>query len=128
MKISVVQFKRFAATLKKKGKGNFKHKAAITQEDMDIIQQSLDLDDSQQLQDKVFMDVMLHFCNRGRECLRDMTRDSFEFHEEGGTGRRYISRKDTLTQNNREDQMEKRQDGVMTQTNGPRCPISSFFM
>ena len=57
------------------------------------IQDSLDLDDLQGLQDKVFIDIMLYFCNRGRENLCEMTRDSFEVCEEGR--KRYITLKDT---------------------------------
>ena len=118
-------FKCFSATLKRKGKGVVKHKSAIPQEDMEKIQDSLDLDDPQGLQDKVFIDIMLYFCNRGRENLREMTRDSFEVCEEGG--KCYITLKDTLTKNNREDDVEKSQGGIMTATNGPRCPVASFL-
>ena len=118
-------FKCFSATFKRKGKGVVKHKSAIPQEDMEKIQDSLDLDDPQGLQDKVFIDIMLYFCNRGRENLREMTRDSFEVCEEGG--KCYITLKDTLTKNNREDELEKSQGGIMTATNGPRCPVASFL-
>ena len=71
-------FKSFSATLKQKGKGFVKHKKAIADEDMSIIQESLDVTDPLGLQNKVFLDFMLYFCNRGRENLREMTRDSFE--------------------------------------------------
>nr|XP_054775587.1 uncharacterized protein LOC129284148 [Lytechinus pictus] len=119
-------FKCFSATLKQKGKGFVKHKPAISPEDMEKIQRSLDLDDPQGLQDKVFIDVMLHFCNRGRENLREMTVDSFEICEEEGKCS-YISFKDTLTKNNREDKLEKSQGGIIAPTNGSRCPVASFL-
>ena len=118
-------FKCFSATLKQQGKGFVKHKLPISQEDMAKIQDSLDLDDPQGLQDKVFIDVMLYFCNRGRENLREMTVDSFDICEDGG--KCYIALKDTLTKNNREDKLEKSQCGIMTPTNGPRCPVASFL-
>eukprot|EP00057_Strongylocentrotus_purpuratus_P029733 XP_011684207.1 PREDICTED: uncharacterized protein LOC105447614 [Strongylocentrotus purpuratus] len=51
-------FKCFSAMLKQEGKGVVTHKPAISAEDMDKIQGSLDLDDPVGLQDKVFMDVM----------------------------------------------------------------------
>ena len=117
-------FKCFSATLKQKGKGVVKHKEAITPEDMMTIQDSFDLNDPQGLQDKVFIDVMLFFCNRGRENLREMTRDSFEIGEENG--KTYITLKDTLTKNNRENEFEKSQGGIMTETGGQRCPVASF--
>ena len=58
--------------LKQEGKVVVTHKPAISAEDMDKIHGSLDLDDHVGLQDKVFIDVMLYFCNRGRENLREM--------------------------------------------------------
>ncbi|XP_030837953.1 uncharacterized protein LOC764748 isoform X2 [Strongylocentrotus purpuratus] len=106
-----------------KGQGVVNHKPAISQEDMDKIQGSLDLDDPQGLQDKVFIDVMLYFCILGRENIRDMTLDSFEICEEALGGKCYITLKDTLTRNSRADKL----GGVMTPTNGPRCPVASFL-
>ena len=61
--------------LKHEGKGVVTHKTAISAEDMDKIQGSLDLDDPVGLQDKVFIDVM--------------TPDSFEICVELG-GKCYI--------------------------------------
>ncbi|XP_072028469.1 uncharacterized protein [Amphiura filiformis] len=90
-------FKSYSATLKQRGKGFVKHKMAIREEDMSIIQDSLDVTDPLGLQNKVFLDFMLYFCNRGRENLREMTRDSFEMKVESGTGKRCITLKDTLT-------------------------------
>ncbi|XP_071491241.1 uncharacterized protein KIAA1958 homolog [Diadema antillarum] len=120
-------FKSFSATLKQKGKGYVKHKMAIAEEDMSIIQDSLDVSDPLGLQNKVFLDFMLYFCNRGRENLREMTRDSFEVNVESRTGKRYITFNDTLTKNNREDDLEKSQGGVMIETNDARCPVASFL-
>ncbi|XP_072033279.1 uncharacterized protein [Amphiura filiformis] len=120
-------FKSYSATLKQKGKGFVKHKMAIREEDMSIIQDSLDVTDPLGLQNKVFLDFMLYFCNRGRENLREMTRDSFEMKVESGTGKRCITLKDTLTKNNREDDLEKSQGGVMIETNNARCPVASFL-
>ncbi|XP_072022963.1 uncharacterized protein [Amphiura filiformis] len=120
-------FKCFSATLKQKGKGVVTHKEAISAEDMAIIQESLELSDPLGLQDKVILDVMLYFCNRGRENLREMTRDSFEISEEGG--KQKITLKDTLTKNNRGDDQEKSQGGVMLSTGiGPRCPVNTFLL
>ena len=70
---------------------------------------------------------MLYFCNRGRENLREMTRDSFEMKVEPHTGKQYITLKDNLTKNNREDDLEKSQGGVMIETNDARCPVASFL-
>eukprot|EP00057_Strongylocentrotus_purpuratus_P027882 XP_011682356.1 PREDICTED: uncharacterized protein LOC587622 isoform X1 [Strongylocentrotus purpuratus] len=124
---SMKVFKNFSAMLKQKGKGVVAHKQAISQEDMEKIQGSLDLDDPVGLQDKVFIDVMLYFCIHGRQNLREMTLDSFEICEEALGGKCYITLKDTLTKNNCADKLKKNQGGVMTPTNGPRCPVASFL-
>ena len=119
-------FKAVSSTLKKEGKGAVKPKEAISEQDMAKIQHSLDLSTPQGLQDKVFFDIMLYFCNRGRENLRDMTVDSFEEHDEGG--RRFITLRDNLTKNNREDDAEKSQGGIMVEIPGnPRCPVKAFL-
>eukprot|EP00057_Strongylocentrotus_purpuratus_P026170 XP_011680644.1 PREDICTED: uncharacterized protein LOC105446044 [Strongylocentrotus purpuratus] len=122
---STIVFKCFSAMLKQKGKGVVIHKPAISAEDMDKIEGSLDWDDPVGLQDKVFMDVMLYFYNRGREKLREMTLDSFDICDEGG--KCSITLKDTPTKNNRADKQEKSQGGIMIPTNGPRCPAASFL-
>ena len=64
--------------LKQEGKGVVTHKPAISAEDMDKIQDSLDLDVG--LQEKVFI-----------ENLREMALDSFDICEELG-GKCYILR------------------------------------
>ena len=51
-------------------------------EDMATIQQSFDLNKPADLEDKVFMDVMIYFCNRGKENLWQMTPDQFEITRE----------------------------------------------
>ena len=78
------------------------------------------------LQDKVFINVLLYFCNRGRENLREMTLDSFDICDEGG--KCSITLKDTLTKNNRTDKLEKSQGSVMIPTTGPRCPVACFLL
>ena len=119
-------FKSMMAVIKKEGKGSVKHKEAITREDMVTIQEYFDLNKPDDLQDKVFMDVMIYFCNRGRENLRQMTPDQFEI--TGEPGSRSITKKDTLTKNNRENHDETSQGGVMTEIPGnPRCPVSSLL-
>ena len=53
--------------LKKAGKGSVTHKSAINRKDMEKIQNSpeLDINTPAELQNKVFVDVMLYFGNRG---------------------------------------------------------------
>ena len=80
----------------------------LKKEDMQLIRDSFDLSSPQGLQDKVFIDVMIDFCNRGRENLRAMTADHFEEHVRSD-GLTFITLKDMLTKNNREDADEASQ-------------------
>ena len=52
------------------------HKSAIQKEDMTKIRDNLKLNTPQGLQDKVFIDIVLQFARRGREGLRELTKDS----------------------------------------------------
>lgn len=118
-------FKSMLVTLKKQGKAVTKHKTPISEQDMATIQDSFDLNSPEDLQDKVFIDIMLFFCNRGRENLREMTPNQFEEHFQNG--KCIITKRDTLTKNNREDHDEASQCGVMVEIPGnPRCPVASL--
>ena len=44
---------------------------------------SFDLDNPDQLQEKVFFDIMLQFARRGREELRELKTNSFEIRTDG---------------------------------------------
>ena len=61
--------KAMLVKLKKEGKGVVKHRDPISKLDMTKILSCLDLNTPQGLQDKVFIDIMLYFANRGRENL-----------------------------------------------------------
>ncbi len=90
-------FKSMMVVLKKEGKANVRHKSSITSdEDMQLIQESFDLSSPQGLQDKVFIDVMMYFCNQGWENLQAMTADHFEEHVRSD-GLTFITLKDMLT-------------------------------
>jgi hypothetical protein len=66
--------------LKREGKGKVTHKEPLTSEDFRKLYSSkaLNLNTPQGLQDKVFVDLMMHLCNRGRENLREMKRSHFK--------------------------------------------------
>ena len=51
--------------LKKEGKGCVEHHSAVLDNDMERIQQNVDLTTPQGLQDKVYVDIMTYFANRG---------------------------------------------------------------
>ena len=65
-------FKAVLVKLKREGKGNVRHKDAVTPADMEKIQNCDDLDCNTPagLQNKVFIDLMMYFCNRGREFVQ----------------------------------------------------------
>jgi len=65
--------------LRQAGLDRSEHHAAITEEDMCKMYTSgvLGTDDPVSLQLKVYVEVALHFCRRGREGLRELTKGSF---------------------------------------------------
>jgi hypothetical protein len=75
-KHSNIIFKSMIVKLKQLGKAGVQHKKAIHHEDMAKMLTSSALDQStpRGLQNKVFIDYMLYFANRGRENLRQMTK------------------------------------------------------
>ncbi|XP_071486885.1 uncharacterized protein [Diadema antillarum] len=118
---SVKMFKAVMIKLKHEGKGVVNHKSVISSQDMEKIATSCDTNDPAGLQNKVFMDVMIYFCNRGRENLRFMTAEDFSLKTDED-GLRYITKCDQLTKNNREDQNESSNMGVMYEVPGcERC-------
>ena len=105
-------FKAFLEKLKKKGKGHIKRHTPKSKADLQLMQNSLDLDTPVGLQRKVFMDIMIYFANRRRENVREMTREDFELNTEENC-RRFFSLKDKMTKNQRDDDDEQSQAGLM---------------
>ena len=62
--------------MKEQGLDTTKHKEAINPTDMKKMKESLNSSTPQGLQDKVFLDIVLHFARRGREGLRELKRGS----------------------------------------------------
>jgi len=65
--------------LKSEGKGIVLHKQPLTSEDFSKLYCSsvLNTETPEGLQNKVFVDIMVHLCNRGQENLRDMKLSDF---------------------------------------------------
>ncbi|XP_071494109.1 zinc finger MYM-type protein 2-like [Diadema antillarum] len=116
--------------LKTEGKGVIRHKDPITTEDMDKIRQSSAVDPTtpKGLQNKVFLDLMLHLCNRGRENLRQMKKDDFAVDKDSANQRYVHLVRDMTTKNHRggADDDEKSQCGRMYETGESDCPVASF--
>ena len=123
-------FSAMLVKLKAEGKGAIRHKQPIMKEDMNKIMLSTAVDQStpRGLQNKVFIDIMIHLCNRGRENLREMMKTDFHIQTDS-TGLRYVSlSRDMLTKNHRGiDDNEESQQGRMYETpQSSLCPVTSF--
>ena len=114
--------------LKRQGLAKVEHKPPpICEEDLKKLYEStaFGLDDPEKLQNKVFLQVMLYFCRRGRQNLRQLKKTDFSFNTDS-TGARYVCKAtDELTKNRREDD-EGFDGGLMHEKPGPNCPVVSF--
>ncbi|XP_033111585.1 uncharacterized protein LOC117112594 [Anneissia japonica] len=122
-----MSFKASVKKLEMEGKAATKHYDPISDEDMRKIQASLDMDHNVGLQRKVFIDMMLYFCNtnRGRDSLRLLQPSDFIFLK-SDDGREYVELCDMETTNHRFDN-GCRQGGQMFEIPGhPRCPVKSL--
>ena len=119
-------FKSQCVQLKKMGLCQVKHHPPISPDDLSKLYSSgaFSLENPISLQRKVFFDIMLHFCRRGGENLRKLTKDHFTVREINGA--RFVEKsKDELTKNHREH--DRNQDSaMMMETGADNCPVASF--
>ncbi|XP_071500206.1 uncharacterized protein [Diadema antillarum] len=125
-------FQAVMQKLKSEGKGVIKHKEPITKDDMIKIKNSsaLDVSTPRRLQNKVFMNVTPHFCNRGRENLRYMKKDGFPIATDSTNRSDVYVKKDKLKKNHRGGfggDGEERQTGRMYESASDDCPVKSFY-
>ncbi|XP_005108675.1 uncharacterized protein LOC101859972 [Aplysia californica] len=105
------------------------------------LSEAMDTNKPDSLQNKVFFDISLYICNKGKEYFRNMKKNDFDVSTDIH-GRRYVWLKDTTnTPNSREDDYPlKLKRGVEEETptyqvgermyerpGDPRCPLSSFL-
>ncbi|XP_029634400.1 uncharacterized protein LOC115209932 isoform X3 [Octopus sinensis] len=78
--------------LRAMGKDAIKRKNPITEEDIQkiMLSSALDQDKPRGLQNKVFMDLMLHMCSRGRDNLREISKRDFSI-ELSPQGLQYVT-------------------------------------
>ena len=121
-------YKAFMVKLKNQGKGAVRHKKAISKEDMAKIFESdvMDISTPTGLQNKVFMDIMIYFANRGRENLRDMKADDYIL-ETNEQNLRYIIHRDMLTKCRRENEDEECSGYMFEIPGSPRCLVTTFL-
>ena len=79
--------------LKRQGLAKVEHKPPTYEEDLKKLYEStaFGLNDPEKLQNKVFFEVMLYFCRRGRQNLRQLKKTDFSFNTDS-TGARYVSK------------------------------------
>ena len=113
--------------LKRQGLAKVQHTPPICEEDLKKLYESdvFNQNSPETLQNKVFFEVMLYFCRRGRQNLRELKKTDFSFSTDG-KGAKYVCKTtDELTKNRREND-EGFEGGVMFEKPGPHCPVASF--
>ena len=122
-------FSAVLVKLKREGKGAVNHKTPLSTDDFQKLYSSdaLSTENPSGLQNKVFIDIMVYLCNRGRENLREMKPSDFKIATDS-SGKRYVFMLDKLTKNHRgEVSDEHSQQGRMYEQPGSsRCPVLSF--
>jgi hypothetical protein len=82
-------------------------------------------DNPKTLLNKVFFEIMLCFCRRGRQNLRQLKKSHFKVFKYA-LGKTFVAKVvDELTKNHREND-EEEEGGMMYATEGPFCPVASF--
>ena len=103
------------------------HKQPICQEDLQKLYECgiFDINNPVTLQNKIFFEVMLYFCRRGRQNLRQLKKTDFSVMTDG-KGNKYVRKiTDELTKNRREND-DGLDGGIMLENSGPHCPVTSF--
>ena len=91
------------AKIKKEGKGAVQHKEPLTRPDLQKLYMFFNTETAEGLQDKVFVDYMLYFCNRGRENHLDLKISDLSTGTDD-EGRRFIYMcRDHATKTHRDD-------------------------
>ncbi len=112
------------------GKGDSEHKPPITPEDLEKLYShptALNPDDPQGLCRKIWFELTLHFCRRGRENLQGLTAEHFEVKVEAG--KRFVQQVlSERTKNHQGDRIEsgRASGGRMYATETRMCPVQSF--
>ncbi|XP_072179847.1 uncharacterized protein [Diadema setosum] len=121
-------YKAVLVKLKREGKADVKHKEAISPGDMEKIQNCEDLNCNTPagLQNKVFVDLLMYFCNRGRENIRSMKPSDFSVQTDEN-GRRYLRKRDCLTKNRRENEDESSMGLMFEVPTSEKCPLKSYL-
>ena len=121
-------FSALLTQLKGNGLAKVNHHPEITKDDLQKRYSSFDLSTPKGLQQKCMFDIMFHLVRRGRENLREQTKDTFPIAVDS-QNRRYVYQEiDELDKNHREndDPQDSTTDGRMYEQPGPLFPVKTF--
>ena len=123
--LSAEAFKVAIHLSKKDGRGSVNHKQPLTEGDKEKLKAyQQDYSTPIKLQQKVFTDVMFHFCRRGRENLREIRADWFTFNRDENN-LEYVTMRDELDKNHRGDDNTSQQTRMYA-TGKPDCPVGTL--
>ena len=111
------------------GKVSTDHHPEIEPEDMRKLYESFDIDSNFGLQEKVWVDIMLYLCRRGRENLRLMDKTTFGVGTDA-TGKRFVFQYNGKYDKNHgihDDGTASSGEGRIYETGGPKCPVKTFL-
>lgn len=119
-------YKVASREIKATGRAEIKHHPHMVDLDREKLYRSsyLSTDTPYGLYNKVQYDVRYFFCRRGCENMEKMTKSSFSVQTDESSGRKYVTMRDELTKNHRDDQ--EAFGGFMPETRTPDCPVASF--
>lgn len=103
------------------------HKSPVSEEDLRKMYTYLDVNTPCGLQNKVFLDFMIYFCNRGRENLRELKKSDFKFYGHGPS--KYVPLRDHSTKNHKGDSdydTESQGGRLFVTPSNQLCPVKSL--
>ncbi|CAC5420453.1 KCTD1_15 [Mytilus coruscus] len=126
-KTANVIFDAMLVKLKGMGLAAPNHKSPVSEEDLGKMYTYLDVNTPCGLQNKVFLDFMIYFCNRGRENLRELKKSDFKFYGHGPF--KYVQLRDHSTKNHKGDSAydtESQGGRLFVTPSNPLCPVKSL--
>jgi hypothetical protein len=113
--------------LKNDGLAKVQHKPAIHDADLKKLYECgvFDTNNPRTLLNKVFFEIILCFCHRGRQNLRQLKKNDFLVHTDSAGTKYVLKIIDEMTKNHREND-EAEEGGVIYETGSPFCPVASF--
>ena len=114
--------------LKEEGRGDTEHYPQIDENDLHKLYESGVLNDEtpQGLLYKVWFELMLYICRRGRENLRKLTKQHFKIGTDS-QDRRYVYQScDEMTKKGRDNSSSRVDAGRIYETRAEGCPVKAF--